>query len=128
MATSFVKQCKAVNMTFAASRARREMADLFCVAVRMLKGQGSALGYVFIPGGICALWLLVACLTTSRPSISLEERMNEKHFKVNRGEKVKPMRRALFRRSAMPEINLRVKLAYTGNGARLCSFSFTGIL
>ncbi len=61
---------------------RREAGQLWRQAVRLFKGEGSALGYVFIPGGICALWLLVAFLTTSRPSISLEERLTEKHFKV----------------------------------------------
>ncbi len=63
--------------------ARAEVLELWRVSVRMLRGQGSPLSYLFIPAVISALWLLVCVFTTRPPAMSLEERLSESYIKVN---------------------------------------------
>jgi hypothetical protein len=45
-------------------RVRREIREMGRVTIQMLKGQGSALSYLFIPALISLLWLVVCFMTT----------------------------------------------------------------
>lgn len=66
------------------SLARREARELGRAAVRLLKGQGSAAAYLFIPALVSLLWLGLCLVTTRSPSMSLEERLSEKYLRVRR--------------------------------------------
>ena len=55
--------------------------ELWRAAIRLAKGEGSVAGYVLLlPGGICALWMLVAFLTSSRPNCDM--RIDEEELRV----------------------------------------------
>ena len=44
----------------------RELGEFRRAAIRLAKGEGSAVAYVLLlPGAVCALWMLVAFLTSS---------------------------------------------------------------
>ena len=60
----------------------RECREMGRVAMAMLKGRGSTLGYLFIPAMISLLWLLLMLITTRSPSLPLEERLSQKYLKV----------------------------------------------
>ena len=47
----------------------------------MLKGEGSALAYLFIPALISLLWIGVCLFTTKSPSMTLEERFSQKYLR-----------------------------------------------
>ena len=61
----------------------REFKEIGRVTLRMFKGQGSTLSYLFIPALISILWLVLCLLTTKSPSMSLEERLSQKYLRVN---------------------------------------------
>ena len=50
-------------------RIRSELGEFWRAGVRLAKGEGYATSYVLLlPGGVCALWLLLAMLTqATRP-------------------------------------------------------------
>ena len=66
------------------SKITRECREMGRVTMRMLKGQGSALSYLFIPAFISMLWIILCLLTVKSPSLTLEERLNQKYLRVSR--------------------------------------------
>jgi hypothetical protein len=64
-------------------RVRREVREMGRVTVQMLKGQGSALSYLFIPALISLLWLVVCIMTTRNTSMTLEQRLSQSMYKVS---------------------------------------------
>lgn len=64
-------------------RVRREIREMGRVTIQMLKGQGSALSYLFIPALISLLWLVVCFMTTRNTSMSLEQRLSQSFYKVS---------------------------------------------
>ena len=63
-------------------RVRREAREMGRVLIQMLKGQGSALSYLFIQALISLLWLVVCIMTTRNTSMTLEQRLSQSLYKV----------------------------------------------
>lgn len=62
-------------------RIRREMWELTRVMTNLLQGRGSKVTYLLIPTMISLFWVLICLLTTRQPSISLEERLSQQHYR-----------------------------------------------
>ena len=65
-------------------RIRREMWELTRVMTNLLQGRGSKVTYLLIPTMISLFWVLICLLTTRQPSISLEERLSQQHYRVGK--------------------------------------------
>ena len=65
-------------------RIRREIWELTRVMTNLLQGRGSKVTYLLIPTMISLFWVLICLLTTRQPSISLEERLSQQHYRVGK--------------------------------------------
>ena len=63
-------------------RIRREVWEMGRVMTNLLQGRGSKVTYLLIPVMISLFWVLICLFTTRQPSISLEERLSQQHYRV----------------------------------------------
>ena len=64
-------------------RLRRETWEMARVMTTLIQGRASKLTYLLIPAMISLLWVLICLFTTRQPSISLEERLSQQHYRVS---------------------------------------------
>ena len=64
-------------------RIRRETWEMARVMSNLIQGRGSKLTYLLIPAMISLFWVLICLFTTRQPSISLEERLSQQHYRVS---------------------------------------------
>ena len=63
-------------------RLRRETWEMSRVMTNLIQGRASKLTYLLMPAMISLFWVLICLLTTRQPSISLEERLSQQHYRV----------------------------------------------
>ena len=62
---------------------RRETWEMTRVMTTLVQGRASKLTYLLIPAMISILWVLICLFTTRQPSISIEERLSQQHYRVS---------------------------------------------
>ena len=62
---------------------RRETWEMSRVMTTIIQGRASKLTYLLMPAMISLLWVLICLFTTRQPSISLEERLSQQHYRVS---------------------------------------------
>ena len=62
---------------------RRETWEMARVMSTLIQGRASKLTYLLIPIMITLFWVLICLFTTRQPSISLEERLSQQHYRVS---------------------------------------------
>jgi len=60
---------------------RRETWEMTRVMTTLVQGRASKLTYLLIPAMISILWVLICLFTTRQPSISIEERLSQQHYR-----------------------------------------------
>ena len=63
-------------------RIRRETWEMARVMTNLIQGRGSKVTYLLMPAMISLFWVLICLFTTRQPSISLEERLSQQHYRV----------------------------------------------
>lgn len=63
-------------------RIRRETWEMARVITNLIQGRGSKVTYLLIPAMISLFWVLICLFTTRQPSMSLEERLSQQHYRV----------------------------------------------
>ena len=64
-------------------RIRRETWEMMRVLTNLLQGRGSKVTYLLIPAMISLFWVLICLFTTRQPSMTLEDRLAQKHYRVS---------------------------------------------
>ena len=65
-------------------RIRRETWEMSRVMTNLIQGRASKLTYLLMPAMISLFWVLICLFTTRQPSMSLEERLSQQHYRVIR--------------------------------------------
>ena len=68
-------------------RIRRETWEMARVLTNLLQGRGSKVTYLLIPAMISLFWVLICLFTTRQPSMTLEDRLAQKHYRVSMHKK-----------------------------------------
>ena len=68
-------------------RIRRETWEMARVFTNLLQGRGSKVTYLLIPAMISLFWVLICLFTTRQPSMTLEDRLAQKHYRVSMHKK-----------------------------------------
>jgi len=63
-------------------RIRRETWEMSRVMTNLIQGRASKLTYLLMPAMISLFWVLICLFTTRQPSMSLEERLSQQHYRV----------------------------------------------
>ena len=64
-------------------RIRRETWEMTRVLMNLIQGRASKVTYLLIPAMISLFWLLICIFTTRQPSLTIEERLRQDHYRVS---------------------------------------------